>query len=58
MTTNSELQKRQAAAVARGVATRGVYAARAENALIFDVEGRRYVDFAAGMRATSRSRSG
>lgn len=40
MTTNSELHKRQAAAVARGVATRGVYAARAENALIFDVEGR------------------
>jgi 4-aminobutyrate aminotransferase len=53
MTTNSELQKRQAAAVARGVATRGVYAARAENALIFDVEGRRYVDFAAGIAVTN-----
>src|SRR5271166_3445617 len=53
MTTNSELHKRQAAAVARGVATRGVYAARAENALIFDVEGRRYIDFAAGIAVTN-----
>ena len=49
MTTNAELRARQSAAVAPGVATRGVYAARAENAELWDVEGRRYLDFAAGI---------
>lgn len=49
MTTNAELRARQSAAVANGVATRGVYAARAENAELWDVEGRRYLDFAAGI---------
>jgi 4-aminobutyrate aminotransferase/(S)-3-amino-2-methylpropionate transaminase len=49
MTTNKDLRARQSAAVANGVATRGVYAARAENAELWDVEGRRYLDFAAGI---------
>lgn len=49
MTTNADLRARQSAAVANGVATRGVYAARAENAELWDVEGRRYLDFAAGI---------
>lgn len=49
MTTNADLRARQSAAVAPGVATRGVYAARAENAELWDVEGRRYLDFAAGI---------
>ena len=53
MTTNAELQKRQAAAVAGGVATKGIFAARAENALLFDVEGRRYIDFSAGIGVTN-----
>ena len=53
MTTNSELQTRQAASVAGGVAARGVYAARAENAFIFDVEGRQFIDFAAGIAVTN-----
>jgi 4-aminobutyrate aminotransferase/(S)-3-amino-2-methylpropionate transaminase len=49
MTTNAELKARQNAAVAQGVATKGVYAARAENSELWDVEGRRYIDFAAGI---------
>jgi 4-aminobutyrate aminotransferase len=49
MTTNAELKQRQQAAVAQGVASKGVYAARAENAEIWDVEGKRYIDFAAGI---------
>ena len=42
MATNAELKARQAAAVAQGVATKAIYAARAENAELWDVEGRRY----------------
>ncbi|HEU0221084.1 MAG TPA: 4-aminobutyrate--2-oxoglutarate transaminase, partial [Paracoccaceae bacterium] len=53
MPTNAELKARQAAAVARGVATKAIYAARAENAELWDVEGRRYVDFAAGIAVTN-----
>jgi 4-aminobutyrate aminotransferase/(S)-3-amino-2-methylpropionate transaminase len=53
MTTNAELKARQSAAVAKGVATKSIYAARAENAEIWDVEGRRYVDFAAGIAVTN-----
>jgi len=49
MTTNADLRARQSAAVANGVATRGVSAARAGNAGLWDVEGRRYLDFAAGI---------
>lgn len=40
---------RKTAAVARGVGTRGIYATRAENALLWDAEGRRFIDFAAGI---------
>jgi 4-aminobutyrate aminotransferase len=53
MTTNAELKARQAAAVAQGVATKSIYAVRAENAELWDVEGRRYVDFAAGIAVTN-----
>jgi 4-aminobutyrate aminotransferase/(S)-3-amino-2-methylpropionate transaminase len=50
MTTNAALLTRRQAAVPRGVATATpVYAARALNAEIWDVEGRRYVDFAGGI---------
>jgi len=50
MTTNAELQKLREAAVPRGVASLlPVYTARAANAEIWDVEGRRYIDFAAGI---------
>jgi len=53
MTTNAELKRRQQAAVANGVATKSIYAAKAENAELWDVEGRRYIDFAAGIAVTN-----
>lgn len=47
---NKTLLNRRANAVPRGVATATpVFAARAENAEIWDVEGKRYVDFAGGI---------
>lgn len=47
---NSGLQARRVAAVARGVATATpLFAQRAENAEIWDVEGQRYIDFASGI---------
>ncbi len=50
MTSNSELQTRRAAAIPRGIASlTGVFADRADNAEIWDVDGRRYVDFAGGI---------
>ena len=49
MSTSQELKARKAAAVANGVSTRGIYVARAQNAELWDVEGRRYIDFAAGI---------
>ena len=49
MTTNADLQRRQAAACAPGAAARGVFAARAENAVIHDVEERRFIDLTAGI---------
>lgn len=49
MTTNADLRARQNAAVAPGVATRNIYATRAQNAELWDVEGKRYLDFAAGI---------
>src|SRR6185503_16799396 len=50
MSKNSDLHKRRAAAVPRGVGNSlAVYADRAQNAELWDVEGRRYVDFASGI---------
>ncbi|NLH82510.1 MAG: aminotransferase class III-fold pyridoxal phosphate-dependent enzyme, partial [Phyllobacteriaceae bacterium] len=50
MTSNAELLSRRTAAVPRGVSTAtAVFADRAENAEIWDVEGKRYVDFAGGI---------
>ncbi|MBP7242117.1 4-aminobutyrate--2-oxoglutarate transaminase [Amaricoccus sp.] len=44
------LADRRAAAIARGVGvTTQIYADRAENAEIWDTEGRRYIDFAGGI---------
>ncbi len=50
MHKNSDLQKRREDAVARGVgnATQ-IYAAKADNAEVWDVEGKRYIDFAGGI---------
>jgi hypothetical protein len=50
MTTNAELWTRRQAAVSRGVNTaHPVFAARALNAEIWDVEGKRYIDFVGGI---------
>jgi len=47
---NSEFQARRANAVPRGVgAATSVFAAKAENATVWDVEGKEYVDFAGGI---------
>lgn len=47
---NAELKSRKDAATPRGVGVMcDFYAARAENAELWDVEGRRYIDFAAGI---------
>lgn len=50
MPTNADLSRRRAAAVPRGVGNAlQVYADRAANGEIWDVEGRRYIDFASGI---------
>jgi 4-aminobutyrate aminotransferase/(S)-3-amino-2-methylpropionate transaminase len=47
---NADLHERRIAAVPRGVGNSlAVYAERASNAELWDVEGRRYVDFASGI---------
>jgi 4-aminobutyrate aminotransferase/(S)-3-amino-2-methylpropionate transaminase len=50
MTTNSDLLSRRNAAVVRGIGhTTPLSASRARNAELWDVEGKRYVDFAGGI---------
>src|SRR5579859_8294730 len=50
MTTNKELLNRRTAAVPRGVATAfPIFAQRAAGAELWDVEGKRYIDFAGGI---------
>ncbi|HVK80705.1 MAG TPA: 4-aminobutyrate--2-oxoglutarate transaminase [Verrucomicrobiae bacterium] len=50
MTTNADLLARRTAAVPRGVSVAtSVFAARAENARLWDAEGREYIDFAGGI---------
>ena len=47
---NVDIAVRKNEAISRGVGmTTQVYADRAENSEIWDVEGRRYIDFAAGI---------
>ncbi len=50
MTTNADLLARRATAVPRGVGTATpIFTERAENARVWDVEGREYIDFAGGI---------
>jgi 4-aminobutyrate aminotransferase/4-aminobutyrate aminotransferase/(S)-3-amino-2-methylpropionate transaminase len=49
MPTSIELKARKAAAVPNGVSSKGIYVARAENSELWDVDGKRYIDFAAGI---------
>ncbi len=49
-TNNASLMARRAAAIPRGIGNaHAIFAERAENAEIWDVEGRRYIDFCAGI---------
>lgn len=48
--SNASLMERRNAAVARGVSqTHPIFVERAENASVWDVEGREYIDFAGGI---------
>jgi len=48
--TNQQWMQRRSAAVARGVGqTHEIFASHAENAELWDVQGRRYIDFAGGI---------
>ncbi|MBL8582333.1 MAG: 4-aminobutyrate--2-oxoglutarate transaminase [Rhizobiaceae bacterium] len=50
MGSNESLQARRVAAIPRGVSTANpVFADRAENSELWDVEGRRFIDFAGGI---------
>ncbi len=50
MSTNKELMQRRSNAVPRGVGQiHPIFAARAENCRVWDVEGREYLDFAGGI---------
>jgi 4-aminobutyrate aminotransferase/(S)-3-amino-2-methylpropionate transaminase len=50
LTSNTQLHERRQSAVPRGVSNSlAVYAERASNAELWDVEGRRYIDFASGI---------
>src|SRR5450755_295418 len=49
MSKSAELKTRKAAAVPTGVGSRGIYVAKAENSELWDVDGRRFIDFAAGI---------
>lgn len=58
MTTNSELWARRELAVPRGVASAcPIFAEKAKNAELWDVEGRRYVDFAGGIAVLNTGHS-
>jgi 4-aminobutyrate aminotransferase len=49
MSKSTDLRARKAAAVPSGVGTKGIFVAKAENSELWDVDGRRYIDFAAGI---------
>ncbi len=49
MSKSTDIKARQVAAVPSGVATKGIYVVKAENSEIWDADGRRYIDFAAGI---------
>ncbi|ENN9908841.1 aminotransferase class III-fold pyridoxal phosphate-dependent enzyme, partial [Vibrio fluvialis] len=56
--TNTEWQSRKEKVVAKGMANLApIYAAKAENALITDIEGKQYIDFAAGIAVNNTGHS-
>ncbi len=55
---NAELQQRKQAAFARGEGNAyGIYIAKAKNAELWDVEGKRYIDFGAGIAVVNTGHS-
>ncbi len=58
MTSNSDLQQRKNKAIARGQGNMAsVYVAKALNAEIWDVEGKRYIDFSSGIAVVNTGHS-
>ncbi len=54
MATSAELHERRAAAIPRGIGhATSIYAARALNSEIWSEDGKRYIDFAAGIAVTN-----
>lgn len=54
MTTNNAILSRRTAAIPRGVATSApIFVEKAQNGELWDVEGRRYIDFASGIAVTN-----
>jgi 4-aminobutyrate aminotransferase/(S)-3-amino-2-methylpropionate transaminase len=54
MPDNASILKRRVASIPRGIGTAApIFVARAENAEIWDVEGKRYIDFASGIAVTN-----
>jgi 4-aminobutyrate aminotransferase/4-aminobutyrate aminotransferase/(S)-3-amino-2-methylpropionate transaminase len=49
MSKSADLKTRKSAAVANGVSSKGIYVAKAENSEIWDADGKRFIDFAAGI---------
>ena len=49
MSNIANLKIRREKAVASGVSTRGIYAERAQDSELWDADGKRYIDFAAGI---------
>lgn len=49
MSSNIALEQRRKAAVARGAAGKSVYITRAENAEVWDADGKRYIDLTVGI---------
>ena len=58
MTSNQQLQVRKQAAIARGMGNMyQAYVAKAKNAEVWDVEGKRYIDFGAGIAVCNTGHS-
>lgn len=56
--TNQELQQRKQAVFARGEGNAyGIYVAKAKNAELWDVEGKRYIDFGSGIAVVNTGHS-
>lgn len=58
MTSNQSWQERKQHVIARGMGNLSpIYVEKAENAYVWDIEGRRYIDFAAGIAVNNTGHS-